>query len=133
MALYAVLGWINIALVSLMLLPYFMRLLNQHVLKKKGGAYVKLNKLLRKAHRYIGGALILSILFHGWMALGALRLHTGTLAGSLALAAAAFGSIFALAKKKWAFKTHKALAFAFTAFVIVHLVAPSAMYYIFGM
>ena len=132
MALYAVLGWINTALVCLMLAPYLMRLFNLHVLKKKDGAYVKINKLLRKAHRYIGGALILSISAHGWLALGVLRLHTGTLLGAMAVIMAVFAIIFIIAKKKWAFKAHKALAIAFLTLMVLHLAVPSALYYIFG-
>jgi hypothetical protein len=89
-------------------------------------------RALRKSHRYIGIALVASIIAHGWLALGSLRLHTGTLAGTMALIMAAFGLIFILAKKKWAFKIHKALAIAFIALLVLHLISPYALYYIFG-
>lgn len=129
--MYAILGWINVGLVGLMLLPYLMRKLNEFFFKRKQGAYIKIMRALRKAHRYIGIALVASVLAHGWLALGALRLHTGTLAGAMVIIMAAFGLIFITAKKKWAFKTHKALAIAFLALILLHLIVPSALYYIF--
>ena len=129
---YAVLGWVNIALVSLMLLPYAMRKLNELFFKKKQGVYIKIMRFLRKAHRYAGALLIISVLTHGWLALGAFRLHTGTLLGVLAAVMGIFGLIFIFGKKKWAYKTHKALAVAFVALIFLHLIIPSALYYIFG-
>lgn len=130
--MYAVFGWINVGLVGLMLLPFAMQNMNKLFFKKKDGLYVKITRFFRKAHRYIGVLLLASILIHGFMALGTLRLHTGTVLGALFIAAALFGLTFILTKKKWAFKTHKAFAIAFTAFLLVHLLAPSALYYIFG-
>ncbi len=130
--MYVVLGWINVGLVSLMILPVAMQNINRYLLKKKKGTFVDIAKFFRKAHRYIGIALLVSIVAHGYLALGALRLHTGTVLGALFLAAAIFGVTFIVTKKKWAFKTHKALTIAFTVFMLVHLIVPSAIYYIFG-
>jgi hypothetical protein len=129
--MYAVFGWINVALVALMLLPYVMRKLNEFFFKKKKGAYIKTMRLFRKSHRYLGALLIVSIFVHGWLALGTLMLHTGTILGALALIMAVFGLIFIFAKKRWAYKTHKALAVAFVALLLLHLIVPSALYYIF--
>ncbi len=129
--MYAVFGWINVALVALMLLPYVMRKLNEFFFKKKSGPYIKVMRFLRKSHRYIGGVLILTILAHGWLALGTLMLHTGTVLGAMALVMAIFALIFILVKKRWAYKTHKALAVAFIALLLLHLIVPSALYYIF--
>ena len=132
MYLYSVLGFLNVGLVTLMLLPYAMRKLNELFFKKKNGAYIEIMRALRKSHRYIGIALVASVLAHGWLALGSFRLHTGTLAGAMVLIMAVFALIFIIAKKKWAFKTHKALAAAFIALAVLHLVSPYALYYIFG-
>ena len=129
--MYAVFGWINVALVALMLLPYVMRKLNEFFFKKKKGAYIRTMRFLRKSHRYLGALLIVSIFVHGWLALGTLMLHTGTILGALALIMAVFGLIFIFAKKRWAYKTHKALAVAFVALLLLHLIVPSALYYIF--
>jgi hypothetical protein len=130
--MYALFGWINVALVALMLLPVAMQNMNQMIFKKEEGLYVKTAKFFRKIHRYIGAVLLVFILVHGYLALGSLRLHTGTVLGALFLAAALFAGIFILGKKKWAFKTHKAFAIAFTTFLLVHLLVPSALYYLFG-
>ncbi len=130
--MYAVFGWINVVLVALMILPFAMQNMNKMLFKKKSGTYVNVTKFFRKSHRYIGILLLVSIAVHGFLAMGAIRFHTGTVLGALFLGAALFGVIFILAKKKWAFKTHKALAIAFTVFMLVHLLVPSAIYYIFG-
>lgn len=132
MRIYAVLGWINVGLAVLMLTPYVMRKLNDFFFKKKQGGYIKAMRAFRKSHRYIGLALAASVIAHGWLALGALRLHTGTLAGAAVIGMAVFGLIFIIAKKRWAFKTHKALAIAFIALMVLHLISPYALYYIFG-
>ena len=114
-----------------MLLPYVMRKLNEFFFKKKNGTYISTMRFLRKSHRYLGVLLIASIFIHGWLALGTLMLHTGTILGAFALIMAVFGLIFILAKKRWAYKTHKALAVAFIALLLLHLLVPSALYYIF--
>ncbi len=115
-----------------MLLPYVMRKLNERFFKIKHGAYISLNKLLRKAHRYLGVVLIASAATHGILALGSLRIHTGTVLGAFAVITALFGFAFIFIKKKWIFKTHKTLAFLLVALLLVHLIVPSALYYIFG-
>lgn len=130
--MYAILGWINVGLVVILLLPFAMQNINKLFLKKKEGTYVKLTKSLRKAHRYLGIPLLASILAHGFLALGSFRLHTGTVLGLTAGIVAVFGLIFILLKKKWAFKTHKTLAIIFVLLLALHLLFPSALYYIFG-
>ena len=129
--MYAVLGWINVGLISLMLLPFAMFNMNSWFFKKKDAVYLKLTKFLRKLHRYLGIPLVISIIYHGFLALGSFRLHTGTILGVMAGTVAIFGLAFILLKKKWAFKAHKVLAIVFVLLLILHLVFPSALYYIF--
>lgn len=130
--MYAVFGWINISLITLMLLPFAIFNLNSLLFKKKVSVYLKLAKFLRKLHRYLGIPLVISVIYHGFLALGSFRLHTGTILGIMLIVVAIFGMIFILFKKKWAFKTHKLLAILLMLLLILHLIFPSALYYIFG-
>ena len=128
--MYRVFGWINVALVVLMLAPLFLRWLNRKYIKndmlKK-----QLNKY-RVLHKVFGGLLVASIVTHAFLALGTWQWHTGTVlgitAGVTVLAAVAFYTF----KKKWLFVLHRVLAVLLVLLLLVHLIFPSAIYYIFG-
>ena len=98
--MYAFLGWLNIGLIAVMTAPYWLRFLNTHTLRLKGGWYGKLIKALRAVHRPLGVVVLIIAIYHGYLALGSLRLHTGTIAGVLLLITATLGGAFFLLKKK---------------------------------
>lgn len=128
--MYAILGWVNVGVVAVMLLPFAMRVLSGK--GKKSTRYIKTVRFLRALHKPLGVALLVSAAVHGYLALGALRLHTGTIAGALLLVTVVLGAVFFTAKKKGLFAWHKIAALVFVILLIVHLAVPSAVYYLLG-
>ena len=88
--------------------------------------------MLRVVHKPLGIAILVLAIVHGILALGALRLHTGTIAGIMLIATAALGGSFYLLKKKPLFIAHRTMALLFVLFVLVHLIFPSAVWSLFG-
>ena len=87
---------------------------------------------MRRAHKPLGICLLVVSLVHGYLALGALRLHTGTLAGAMILITVVLGGVLFFKKKPALFAWHKRAALLTLLLTLVHLVVPSAVYYIFG-
>jgi len=128
--MYEVLGWLNVAFLALMTAPYWLRFLNSRFLHVKGGAYAQIIKVLRKVHKPLGIAILLIAVLHGYLALGALRLHTGTILWTTLFITAGFGSLFYFTKKKPLFVWHKRLVLIALALLLLHLLYPSAVYYL---
>lgn len=129
--MYAILGWVNVGLVAVMLLPFALRVLSGK--GKKSAAYIKTSKFLRTLHKPLGVVLLVSAAVHGFLALGVLRLHTGTIAGALLLITVALGAVFFTSRKKGVFAWHKTAALVFVILLLVHLIAPSAVYSLLGL
>lgn len=119
-----VLGWVNIALLAVITSPLWLRKLNQwifHIPMKKLG---KVLKVLRAIHKPLGIALVVMIPVHGFLQLGGLRLHTGTVAWAAGLAVVCVGLLYFFLRKPALLKTHRWLALAFVALAVVHLLFP---------
>ena len=67
---------------------------------------------------------------HGYMALGAFKLHTGTLLYLSIIATAGLGGSFYKTKKKVFFTWHRRMAFVTVVMFLIHFFAPSAIYYL---
>ncbi len=98
MPLYKFLGFLNIALVAVITSPLWLRLLNKWFFHSSNPGFAKLLKALRTLHKPLAFVLLASIVLHGYLALGAFRLHTGTLAGLAFVAAAILGLLFYLVR-----------------------------------
>jgi hypothetical protein len=130
MYIYLYLGWFNVFLLAVMTAPYWLRFLNNRTLRLKGGAFAKTIKFLRKLHKPLGLILLLLALYHGYLALGALRPHTGALVWLAIAATASLGLSYYLSKKKALFVWHKRMVLVVLAFLLLHLLFPSALYYL---
>lgn len=130
--MYKILGIINVVLIVIVTSPYWLRRFGQWLFPKKKVASTKLIKVLRAVHKPLGVSLFLIALIHGYLALGTLRLHTGTLVGLMALVTVALGILFYRKKKAVLFKWHKRAAFMTVLLTMLHLIVPNALYYIFG-
>ena len=128
--MYRFLGWLNVALLVVMTSPYWLRFLNNHLLHSKSAFYRKTVKLLRSIHKPLGAAVILVALIHGYLALGAFRLHTGTLLGIAVVLTAILGATFFISKKRTAFVWHKRMVLIALLLLLLHLLFPSAVYYL---
>ncbi|MEL7610314.1 MAG: hypothetical protein AAGU74_12555 [Bacillota bacterium] len=128
--MYVFLGWLNIGLFTVMTAPFWLRVLNTHVLHIKGGGYAQVIRRLRQIHKPLGVLILILALVHGYLALGAFRLHTGSLVWLATAATATLGILFFRLKKKTLFAWHKRMVLAILFFVLLHILFPDALYYI---
>ena len=131
--MYKIFGWINVALVIIMISPFVLRWINAHAFKVPKAASTKLVNALRTLHKILGGLLLASAVTHAILALSAWQWHTGIILGIAAELAAIFAVMFYIFKKKWLFLTHRIIAGVVILLLLVHLIFPSAMYSIFGL
>lgn len=127
---YKFFAWLNVVLLAIQLIPYLMVLLNKHILKTKSESYRNVIKGFRKYHKQTGIALLATGLIHGYLALGAFRLHTGTILYLAILLSAILGGAFYRKKEKRFLKVHRAMALIITALFLLHRLAPNAMFYL---
>lgn len=130
--MYRILGILNVALIIVITSPYWLRRLGQCFFPKKKIASSGLMKVLRAVHKPFGVCLLLIALAHGYLALGALRLHTGTLAKIMVFVTVVLGILFYRKKKSTFFKWHKRAALLTVLLTLLHLLAPNALYYLLG-
>ena len=129
--MYKTLGIISLILVILITAPYWLRMLNSWIFRTKDKRFMSLLKFLRKLHKPLGLALVAIALWHGYQALGGLRLHTGLLAFAGFIITACFGGIYYKTKQKKFFKAHKIMALVSVSLLALHLIWPSALWYLF--
>ena len=128
--MYRILGWINVSIVAIMLTPFALPYLSKNLLRKHKESIQESYKVLRTVHKLLGGILFISAIVHGYLALMAFALHTGTILGILTVIVVSFGGLFRFIKKKWVRTTHKVLAFIMILVLCLHLIFPSAIYYL---
>ena len=128
--MYRLFGWINVALVILMIAPFFVRWLNKKYIKNDV-LKIQLFKY-RVLHKVFGVLLLASIIIHAVLALGTWQWHTGTVLGITAIVTVLAAVSFYTFKKKWLFVLHRVLAVLLILLLLVHLIIPSAIYHIFG-
>jgi len=114
------LGWLNLALVFLMILIYPIKRL---YLDKRKPKLLKLYKAARYYHPLLGFIIVLIGLTHGYLAIGSIRLHTGTL---VVLTVILMGCITVLGRRKLLFqrnwrKIHVYLVPLLFIFIFVHI------------
>lgn len=128
--MYKVLGIITVIVLVLVTAPYWLRLLNKHLLHLPPKRLTPVMKVLRAMHKPLGIALLLIAAIHGYLALRALRWHTGTLVFLAFAATVSLGIAFYRKKKPALFKWHKRLALVSVLLVLLHLIFPGALYYL---
>lgn len=131
--MYVIIGWFNVAAIVIMTAPYWMREINKLVFHNKNKAIVKIIGILRMVHKPLGVALLVLAIAHGILALGAMRLHTGTIVGIFLISTVSLGGLFYRLKKKPLFIAHRTAALILVVFLLVHLIVPSAIYYLLGL
>ena len=126
--MYVFLGWLNVGLIAVMTAPFWLRFLNDHTFRLKGGAYGQVIKFLRTIHKPLGIAVIIIALIHAYLAWGTLRLHTGSFLWFSIFIAAVLGASFYFTKKKPLFFWHKRVVMFALVLLLVHLLFPNAVY-----
>jgi hypothetical protein len=121
MSLISTLGYLNLALMVCLLSPFLLRRLNRHVFHSKNQLLGKAASSFAKAHPYLGPILLLSAMFHGYLALGVIMLHTGTVLGSAIILQNILGLSFKLFGKPVLLKVHRPLGLLSVIFLLAHL------------
>ncbi len=133
MGLYAVLGWISVALAVIATAPWWLRMGNKYTFKTRDPRFMKFIKFLRPIHKAAGIGLAILAVVHGYLALGnRIRIHTGLLVYASFLLTAALGAVFYYKKDKHAFKGHKVMALVSILLFLLHLIRPWALGELFG-
>lgn len=125
--MFRTLGWINAALLLIVLLPWLGTRLNKLAFSGKNKGLQSFVRAMRKVHKPAGVLLVILAYVHGTMALGSLRLHTGTILFFAALVTAIFGAAFWQIKKRGIFTVHKALALLTALLFLFHWLIPGAL------
>lgn len=118
--MYGTLGWINVALIAGMGLIYPLR---AYYLKSKDKRLLAIYQRMRVIHPLMGGLIIALGLLHGYMSLGVIRLHTGTLiviVVSLMAAIALVGPRTKLLRRNWRV-IHRYMGLSLWGFIFLHI------------
>ncbi len=129
--LYQILGWLSVAILVIVTAPYWLRTLNNWTIKTKDKRFLNFLKFLRKLHKPLGVVLAGIALWHAYLALGSLRLHTGLLVYLGILLTAVLGYLHHRKKDKRIFKGHKTMALISALLLVLHLLWPGAIWYLF--
>ena len=129
--MYRILGYLNVTLFIVVTSPYWLRRLNQWMLHIRGADIQKVLKPLRSLHKPLAACLAVLAAIHGYLALGAPRLHTGSIVWIAVLLTAGLGYAFYKKKTPSLFKWHKGMALTVALLIALHLIAPGALYYLF--
>ena len=128
--MYSILGCLSVAILGVLVSPFVLNYINKNILNSKSKSIKKVVKFLRKLHKPLGITLAVVAIVHGYLALGSIRLHTGTILYTSILITAALGGSFYRLKKKNLFKWHKRFAMISFILFLVHFFYPSAVYYL---
>jgi len=115
-----VLGWLNIGLIILMGTIYPIKKI---YLKNKSHGVFSIYRKTRLLHPILGLIIVVIGLTHGYLALGTLRLHTGSL---LVTTIIVMGCVTSLGRKQLLFKKswikiHRSLVPILFIFIILHI------------
>ena len=130
--MYKILGIISLILVIVITSPFWLRTLNSWTVKTKDKRFFNLLKFLRKLHKPLGITLAVLVIWHGTLAWGWSRLHTGHLALIGLLITVVLGGAYYKLKNKKLFKAHKLMALISVLLLVLHRLWPSALWRIFG-
>ena len=130
--MYKTLGIISLILVIIITAPYWLRTLNSWTVKTKDKRFFSLLQFLRKLHKPLGLLLAVISVWHGYLAWGSLRPHTGMLAFLGFIITVILGGIHYKTKNKKVFKVHKIMALVSVALLLLHRLWPGALWYLFG-
>jgi Ni,Fe-hydrogenase I cytochrome b subunit len=117
------LGWFNVVLAASALLLFFLRRINKYFYQYKHPGLRKTATIISKFHPYIGFTLLFTSLIHGYMALGTVRLHTGSIAWLLLFFLMLTATLGRKYKPKHWIKGHRILAGLFVLSILVHIFA----------
>lgn len=124
--MYSVFGWISAGILGILLLPFILLRLNKYVFKTKSKGFFNTIVVLRRLHKPLGVLFLASALYHGYLILGRIALHTGTVLYAVIILTAVFGGSYYRTKKSNLLKLHRLFAGAAVVMFLVHFFYPYA-------
>jgi hypothetical protein len=115
------LGYLNLALLVSLLCPFLLRRINKYSFNYKNMFLRKAAAGFVKVHPFLGLSLLVSALLHGYIALGAIRLHTGTVLWTGILIQVMLGIAVKKTKKPILLKVHRVVGLLPVILVLAHL------------
>ena len=128
--MYKFLGWTNVLILFLLVCPYILTFYNK-ILKKGSFKLIVIILFLKKLHKKLGILLIFMPLLHGYMALGEIPFHTGSILYLFILLTIIHGAIYSQFRKRIHYNIHKMLAIFSCLLFLIHLGFPWAFSFIF--
>lgn len=128
--MYVILGWTNVIVLGVLLTPSVINFLNRNFLKMRFLTLTKITKPLKTLHNPLGLIILILPLIHGYLAMGTIRIHTGSLLYTFILLTAILGGSFYRLKERNLFIWHKIMAFVSFLLFLLHLFFPKAIYYL---
>lgn len=130
--MYKILGWINAILLVLILIQFLLNFSNRKFIKTDNKSFKKVQKIFKTIHKPLGITLAILGPIHGYLALGGFRIHTGSLLYLSLIITAILGGSFYKLKKRVFFLWHKRFAALTVLLLLLHLLFPDALWYIFN-
>lgn len=130
--MYKVLGWINGVLLLIILMQFLLNFTNRKFFRTDNKIFKKVQKIFKDIHKPLGIVLGITGPIHGYLALGGFRLHSGSLLYLSLLITAILGGSFFKLKKRVFFIWHRRFAALTVFLLLVHLIFPDALWYIFN-
>lgn len=125
--MFRILGWINVGLLVIVLLPWIGTKVNKLFFEGKNESLRTGIRWIRTVHKPAAVLLVVVAIVHGYLAVGRLILHTGTVLYVSLLLTAVTGIGFWRRKKKVIFQGHKFFALVSTLLFLLHWLAPGAL------
>lgn len=119
--LYSILGWINVLTFLLIIIPIAIK----QLAKNKASVVFKFAKSLSKRHKVFALSFIVTTIWHGYLALRGLYLHTGTILALFVIVTGVLGVLFEQLKIKRLFKLHSVFGLLVIVMLLIHLTLPA--------
>ena len=120
--MFRVLGWINIGVLSVIILLYVLRRINKYVFNNKNKQLIMITKKMSQLHPFLGVYLVFSAFLHGYMIVGRLKIHSGYIAWVLLLVQGILGILVKKIKKKSIITIHRLFGIVLIISVVIHII-----------
>ena len=124
--MYKILGWLNVFILLIIIMPCMLIFYNK-LLKNISLKLLFVIMFLKKFHKPLGIILLFMPLIHGYMALGEISFHTGSILYVCILLSIIHGAIYSQFRKRFHFVLHKLLAALSFVLFFLHLFYPWAL------
>lgn len=124
--MYSFFGWLSAGILLVLILPFILIRVNKYTFKTRDAKFFNLIKVLRSLHKPLGILFLATAFYHGYLVLGRITMHTGTVLFVSILLSAVMGGTYFRTKNNSALKAHRFLALASVLLFLIHFFYPYA-------